>query len=181
MRRSILGLVLIASLLAVGVGFSAVSASASEEQGTTCATNTGLAKLSPGVSEEAAIQNVVVKGTLGECSGSTGPTGKYVVHLKTTTAVTCASLAGEGAVAEGNEVIKWGKGSGNSKGPLTASGSLASGFALSGSITKGPFTGGTVSGSVSGTPVFTGKGEPCTKKNRLKQIEVAGTTPFAIS
>lgn len=181
MRRSVVGLALTAMLLAATAGFSAVSASAAEEEGTTCASNTGVAKLSPGLSETPAIQNIVVKGTFGECSGSTGATAKYVAHLKTITAITCASLAAEGAVAEGKEIIKWGKGQGNSEGPLTASGNLGSGFTLSGSIASGPFTGGTVSGSVSGTPVFKGKGEPCTKKNRLKTIEVAGTTPFAIS
>jgi hypothetical protein len=93
---------IVVALAAVGCGgLAAASASATEGTGTTCSSDTGVAKLSPGIEEVAKVQNVSVKGTLSDCTGSTGETGKYVAHLKTTAGVTCASLASEGAVAQG--------------------------------------------------------------------------------
>lgn len=180
MQRSVLRLILVA-LAAVGcAGLTAVSAGAAEETGTSCASNTGVAKLSPGIEEVGKVQNISVKGTLSGCSGSTGESAKYVAHLKTSTAVTCASLAAEGAVAQGTVVIKWGHGQGNSQGTLTVTGG-PSAFTLSGTVTSGPFEGLAISSTLSGTSVFKGKGEPCTKKNKLKQIDVAGASPFTIA
>ncbi len=181
MHRVISKLTLVVLGAMVAAGFAAIPANAVEVEGTTCSSNTGLAKLSPGIGETAKVQNITVKGTLGECSGSAGASAKYVVHLKTTTAVTCSSVSSEGAVATGTAILKWGHGHGNSLGALTVSGSPGAGFSLSGSVTEGPFAGSSMSSTVSGTPVFTGTGEPCSKKNRLKEIEVTGTSPFVVS
>jgi hypothetical protein len=181
MQRFVLKLILVA-LAAMGcAGLAAVSAGAAEETGTTCSSDSGVAKLSPGIEEVAKTQNITVKGTLSGCTGSTGTSAKYVAHLKTTAAVTCASFNGEGATSEGTVILKWGHGKGNSLGTLTVTGSLGSGFALTGAVTSGPFEGLGISSTVSGTSVFTGKGEPCTKKNKLKRIDVAGTSPFTIA
>jgi hypothetical protein len=181
MQRNVLKLILVA-LAALGcAGLAAGAAGAAEETGTTCSSNGGSATLSPGIEEVAKVQNVSVKGTVSGCTGSAGTSANYVAHLHTTAPVTCASLAAEGATAAGTIILKWGHGSGNSKGTLTVSGSPASGFALGGEITQGPYAGLHISGTVSGTPVFKGKGEPCTKKNKLKTLEVAGTSPFTIA
>ncbi len=161
-------------------GFAATSASAVEETGATCATSSAVATLSPGVEEATGkVQNITIKGTAGECTGSAGTSTKYVVHVQTAAPVTCATLSGEGILAEGSGVFKWGHGHGNSEGPFTLSGTPSS-LSLSGKFEKGPYEGLTASDTFVGTPVFKGKGETCTKKNKLKKIELAGT-PLAIS
>jgi hypothetical protein len=168
------------ALVALGAVASA-PAGAEEVTGTTCASNSGLATLSPGLGEVAQAQNISVKGTLGGCTGSTGASAKYVAHLKTEEPITCASVSDEVQTAAGSIVIKWGKGHGNSLGTLVLSGSVAGGFSLSGSLTSGPFAGGSISSTITGSPHFSGTGAPCSKKNRLKTIAVEGASAFAIS
>ncbi|HEX7609116.1 MAG TPA: hypothetical protein VF380_00460 [Solirubrobacteraceae bacterium] len=180
MRRHLLQLLTLAAATAAIAALAAVPALAAET-GTTCSTNAGVAKFSPGIGESAKVQNISVKGKLGGCTGSTGTSASYVVHLKTAHPVTCASLSAEGAVAEGTAILKWGKGQGNSLGTITVSGNPTSGFSLSGTINEGPFSGLHMSSTLTGTPVFTGTGAPCSKKNPLKTIEVSGSSPFAIS
>lgn len=181
MKRYVLKLTLVALTALVCAGLAAGSAGAAEETGTTCSSNAGSATLSPGLEEEVAkVQNATVKGTLSGCTGTAGSSAKYVAHLKTTTALTCASF-NEGATAEGTAVLKWGHGHGNSQATLTVTGSPGSGFALTGEVTQGTYAGLHISSTVSATPVFKGKGEPCTKKNKLKKLEVTGTSPFTIA
>ncbi len=74
-------------------------------------------------------------------------------------------------------MLKWGHGQGNSQAVITATGGLEA-FALSGQVTQGPYAGLDISESLSGTPTFSGKGEPCTKKDKLKKIDLTGATPF---
>jgi hypothetical protein len=180
-QKLVLKLILVA-LAAIGcAGFAAVSAGAAEETGTTCSSDSGVATLSPGIEEVAKVQNITIKGTLSGCTGSTGASATYVAHLKTTAGVTCASLDAGGATSEGTVILKWGHGHGNSQGTLVVTGSPSSGFTLSGTVTSGPFEGLSMSSTLSGTSVFKGKGEPCTKKNKLKRIDVTGTTPFTIA
>jgi hypothetical protein len=52
---------------------------------------------------------------------------------------------------------------------------------LSGTVTSGPYEGLGISSTLSGSAVFKGKGEACTKKNKLKEIDVTGATPFTIA
>jgi hypothetical protein len=179
MRSFALKLALLGVSAAVVVGVAATSASAVEETGATCATSSAVATLSPGVEEATGkVQNITIKGTAGECSGSAGTSTKYVVHVKTAAPVTCATLSGEGIAATGSGVFKWGHGHGNSQGPFTLSGTPSS-LSLSGTFEKGPYEGLSASDTFTGTPVFKG-GEPCTKKNKLKKIELAGA-PLVIS
>jgi hypothetical protein len=181
MKRSVAkgSAVLVAAVAAAG--FSAAAASAVEEpSGATCSSNVAVATLSPGIEATAKVQNVTVKGTVSGCTGSAGSSAKYVAHLKTTVAVSCATFDAEGAAAEGTVAIKWGHGHGNSQAALTATGGPET-FALSGQVTQGPYAGLDISQSLSGTPMFSGKGEPCTKKNKLKKIDLTGTTPFSIA
>jgi hypothetical protein len=170
----------LAAAAALGaLALTAMPASAAE--GTSCATDSGTAKVSPGLTGVAKVQKITIKGALGECTGSTGSTAKYVVHLTTSAPVTCLSLETAGGAAEGTAVIKWGKGHGNSLGTLSISGSPTSGLALAASLTAGPFAGLGVSTTITGEPVFTGTGFPCTMQNPLKQLKLTGTSPFVIS
>jgi hypothetical protein len=173
---------LLAALVALSCsGLATGSAAAVEETGTTCPSNTGTGILSPGLEElNAKLQNISVKGTLSGCTGSAGSSARYVAHLKTTTALTCATF-NEGATAQGTAVLKWGHGSGSSKANIEVTGSPGSGFALTGEVTSGPYAGQSISSTVSAMPVFKGKGEPCTKKNKLKALEVTGTSPLTIA
>jgi hypothetical protein len=168
----------IAAVLVASIGAtSALTASASAAEGTTCSANSGSVTLSPGLTNESAkIQNIVVKGVLSGCTGSVTE-AKYVAHLKTTNPVTCTSLLAPGETATGTVVVKWKpKGQGNSNGSLTLTGA-----AIGGTVESGPFAGMGISGSLESlTPVFTGKGEPCTKKNRLKKATFVGS-PLTIA
>jgi hypothetical protein len=159
----------------------AAPGAAAAEPGATCASNNGVATLSPGISETAQVQNITLKGTLGECTGEAGSSAKYVIHVKSSTPVTCVSLAAGGLASEGTAILKWGHGKGNSLGTVSVSGSPTSGFSLTGSIAEGPYAGLHIAETMSGTSVFSGKGEACTKKNKLKRITVSGTTPTTIS
>jgi hypothetical protein len=74
-----------------------------------------------------------------------------VAHLKTAEPVTCATLAGASA-ANGTIVLKWTpKGEGNSMGSFTMDLTEVPGAPISGSLESGPFSGETISGSVSQT------------------------------
>jgi hypothetical protein len=144
MRKTIMSMAVVA--IAV-MGAAASSASAAP---TTTCENSGTIKLSPGLTATPQIQNVTVKGILSNCTGeeSAVTNGKYIAHLKTTEAVSCAALS-SAAADEGKIVLKaTPKGEGNSQGsfsmpvselPTTIGGLLEEG---------GTFSGQTVSGSV---------------------------------
>jgi hypothetical protein len=141
-------LILSSALLAL-VALGATSASASAATTETCE-NAASVKLSPGLTNTPTVQNISIKGTLGNCTGeeATATSGKYVAHLKTSEPVTCATLAGPGAPATGTIVIKWTpKNHGNSMGSfsmaLTEQPSV-----IGGSIESGPFAESTLSGTV---------------------------------
>ncbi len=132
---------LMASIAMMGVSAAPASATLSEE-GTICTGNSGTIKLSPGLEGEAHVQNITIKGELTGCAGSmASKEAKYVAHLKTTNAVSCAALGSAGEAATGTIVIKWAapKGQGNSHGtislPLTESGVSMTGKLAS----SGPF------------------------------------------
>jgi hypothetical protein len=181
MRSFVSKLALLGAAAALLAVIAAPSASAVEETGTTCAAGAGVATLSPGVEEaNAKVQNITVKGSVSECSGSAGASAKYVLHFKSAAPVTCATLNGEGLTADGSGIFKWGHGHGNSAGAFSLAGTSSS-LSLSGLIESGPYAGMSAAGTFAGTPVFKGKGEPCTKKNKLKKIELTGSSPFAIS
>lgn len=158
MRTKVLRFSVVVAVMAplVMMGVSAAPAAA-EEEGTTCSGNTAEVMLSPGLTETAKVQNISLKGTLSGCVGGGVTGGKYVAHMKTESAVTCAALKGAGEpVTETSIVIKWSpKGHGNSHGtfsmPLTETGSVSLGGTLAGG---GPFEGKSFSGTVSQT--FTG-------------------------
>lgn len=147
MRVRLGGVAAVAGLVCAIAMVSTASASAAS---TTCNTNSGTIKLSPGLSESPHVQNVTIKGALSECSGEEVTGATYVAHLKTTEAVTCSALTGAGAAEEeGTIVVKWSpKGQGNSKGsfsmPLTEAP-----VAIGGALESGPFSGDSLAGTVS--------------------------------
>lgn len=149
MRRLVLSAIVAAFTV---MGVAATSASAAS---TTTCENSGTIKLSPGLSTTPQVQNVILKGTLANCTGeeSAVTSGKYVAHLKTAEAVTCSALTGAGA-AEGTIVLKWTpKGEGNSMGSFSMAVTELP-TSISGLIEEGPFTGESISGTV--TQAYTG-------------------------
>ena len=96
--------------LAVVVGAMAALAlagTASASAASTSCNAGGMIKLSPGLTSEPQVQNVMVKGTLAGCESneSNVKTGKFVAHFKTEGAIGCEALTdgGVGAAAEANK------------------------------------------------------------------------------
>lgn len=143
MRRLTLTLAALVVLALAGTTASAGAAT------TESCENNATVKLSPGLSNTAQVQNISIKGTLSNCTGEEAPftSGKYLAHLKTTEAVTCATL-GSSSATTGTIVIKWTpKGSGNSNGSFSmALTELPT--TLSGLVESGPFAEAEIGGAV---------------------------------
>src|SRR3954451_8908212 len=137
------------------VGAFALAATASASAATaTCTGATGKIKLSPGLTETAAVQNIQVKGELTGCTGEGAQESyKFQVHAKTAEAVTCAALAGALSGEESTILIK-SKGEGNSSGSVSFQLIEGAGSFSSGTLSGGPFNEGTASGSL--TQEYTG-------------------------
>lgn len=166
-RASVLA-ALLSPLLLMGVTVGTADAAGSA--GTICASNNGSIVLSPGLEVTAQVQNVVIKGTLSGCTGSTVTGATYVAHLKTTKAVDCATLT-SGSPETGTVVIKWGpKGQGNSHGTLTLPLTSSPDARMTGELGNGPFDGLGVFGPVSQT--FTGTcGVPPQGAKKAKKVK----------
>jgi hypothetical protein len=172
-RRKLAAAVALVGLLSATTLLGASAASASIE-GTSCSGNGGMIKLSPGLSETPTVQSISIKGTLSGCTNSVFA-GRYVAQLKTTNAVTCAALAGGGEVATGKIVLKWSpKRHGNSIGFFGIGLTETPESAISGGIERGPFEGGTISGSM--TQKYSGT---CGGKKKVKKGTFSGT--FTVS
>jgi hypothetical protein len=110
-----------------------------------CEKNTGTIKLSPGLSETPHVQNITIKGKLGECDGSAGvESATYVDHLKTTEEVTCSvlqSLSSEPTTEPVSLSFKWVPHElGASHGTLVVPITEASTLGLTGTLEGGPFS-----------------------------------------
>lgn len=140
--------------------FAATAASASAATAT-CTGATGKIKLSPGLTETAAIQNIQVKGELTGCTGE-GAQESYTfqVHAKTAEAVTCAALTGGALSGEGSTLKIKATGEGNSSGSASFQLIEGPGTLTSGTLSGGPFEGGSATGSL--TQEYTG-GATCGK------------------
>jgi hypothetical protein len=179
MRKMYIRLSLVAGLM-VPVGMMGVFAGpASAAGGTTCSGNSGSATFSPGLTTgPARVQNIVVRGSLTGCTGSTVTGGKYVARLKTSKAVTCGTLITPGETAKGTVVATWApKGQMNSQGSLTLTVTEGPGASLTGTVNEGLFSGLSIAGTLTSfTPVFTGEGAPCSKTNPLKKAKFTGSS-----
>src|SRR5487761_2534171 len=130
----------VAALAAPLVTMGVAAAPASASGGTICSGNSGTIKLSPGLENTAQVQNIVIKGTLSGCSGEAATGAKYVAHLKTVNAASCATLLGAGAPAAGTIIVKWSpKGQGTSHGTISMPLATAPDVTMSGKLESGPF------------------------------------------
>ncbi|HSZ15049.1 MAG TPA: hypothetical protein VK790_13520 [Solirubrobacteraceae bacterium] len=154
----------------VTIGAAAASPAAAAETGTICTGNSGSIKVSPGLEATAQVQNIVIKGSFSGCTGGTVSSAPYVAHLKTSEPVDCAMLSASNP-ATGTIVIKWNpKGQGNSDGTLSLPLTTAPGARMTGQISKGPFAGLGIFGTV--TQAFAAAcGEPSAGGKRAKKVK----------
>jgi hypothetical protein len=154
----------------------AATSSASASPSATCTGANGKIKLSPGLTEKAAVQNITVKGELTGCSGEEAqPTYRYQIHAKTAEAVTCSALT-SGALSGAESTIKIKTTEGNSSGEVSFELIEGAGAFSSGPLAGGPFNGGAASGSLTqsyvggatcGVPTeHHGKPKPAKKVNK---------------
>jgi hypothetical protein len=176
-------------VVAALVGACCLAASASASAATaTCTGATGKIKLSPGLSESAAVQNIQVKGEFTGCTGTEAKESyKFQIHAKTAEAVTCSALtSGALSGAESTILIK-APGEGNSSGSVSLSLVEGAGAFSSGPLAGGAFNEGTASGSLTqsytggagcGKPVITekhGKTHEKAAKKVSKGVVTAGS------
>jgi hypothetical protein len=177
MRRMLARLTTVAALI-FPIGSIGVLAAPASAAATACSGNSGSVTFSPGLTTgPAKVQNVMIHGSLSGCTGSSVTSATYVAKLKSSKAATCSTLSTAGETATGSVVIKWSpKGQGNSNGTLTLTETGGTGASFGGPIGSGLFAGLSVSGSAEAfTPIFTGTGEPCSKKNPLKKAMFTGS------
>jgi hypothetical protein len=180
MRTMFMRLSVVVALLSplATLGVSAGPADAAAGMGTICSGNSGSIKLSPGLEVAPQVQNIVIKGSLSGCTGSTVTSATYVAHLKTTSPVDCATLTSGGS-ATGTVVIKWSpKGQGSSHGTLSLPLTSALEAHMTGELANGPFEGLGLYGTVS--QVFSGTcGEPAVGAKKAKKVKNATFTGSA--
>lgn len=152
-------------VLAAIVGAFCLAATASASAATaTCTGATGKIKLSPGLTETAAVQNVQIKGELTGCTGEGAQESyKFQIHAKTAEAVTCSALT-TGALTGEESTILVKTGEGNSGGSVATSVIEGESPFTSGALEGGPFTSaiGTLTqsytnGAGCGKPIITEK------------------------
>jgi hypothetical protein len=149
-------------VVAALVGACCLAATASASAATaTCTGATGKIKLSPGLTETAAVQNIQVKGELTGCTGEGAKESyKFQIHAKTAEAVTCSALTSGALSGEGSTILIKAPGEGNSSGSVSFQLIEGAGAFSSGTLSGGPFNEGTASGSL--TQSYTG-GAACGK------------------
>jgi hypothetical protein len=143
---------------------------------TTKCTAEGSVKLSPGLSETPAVQQIQIAGKLSNCAGeeTTYTAAGFRIHEKTEQRVTCAALKSGAVSAAGTIQITW---TPRPKKGHTSLGSAALSLvegtaALSGSIAHWAFGEGELQGSLAET--YAG-GESCGTGKKVKKGTVAGT------
>ncbi len=154
--------------------------------GPRCNVNAAAVKLSPGLTNTAAVQTMKITGSLTGCQGEPFTAASYKATLKTAGAVTCAVLAGGGEPATGSVKFKWtpktkpASAAGTLSMPLTAA---STAVFESSEVTIGPafeFSGEVATGAHSPLP-FTGTattryigGARCGQKGvKVKEGEIA--------
>ena len=148
-----------------------------------CAGNSGTVTLKPGLTNSAAVQTMTVKGTLTGCSGEAFTSAKYTAKLTTKAAVGCSVLQNPEA-ARGTVTFTWtpvttpktSKGSFNL--PLTE----VAGALLTSTLTKGPFT--PLTGTGTASEKYTGAalcGVPQGSKGIVKPVTKGTFSGSAVS
>ena len=141
-----------------------------------CTTSSGTIKLSPGLTNTAAVQTLKIKGTVSGCTGEPFTAAAYSATLKTAAAVSCSVLKGAGETTTGSSSYKWTPKTKPSKaaGTLTMLLTETPAVALSGTVATGPHSPLALSGKVSET--FTGGatcGTKAVKKGAITATDVA--------
>ena len=120
----------------------------------TCTGNTGTVKLSPGLTNTAAVQTMKVKGTLTGCAGTPFTEATYTATLKTAAPVSCSVLGTAGEAAAGAAKYKWTPKAKASTGTLSMLLTETPDIAFSGEVTTGSYAPLTLAGFA--TESFTG-------------------------
>jgi hypothetical protein len=172
MRKGVLRLSVVAVLMAplAMMGLSTASASAA----VTCSANKGSIKLSPGLTNTPKVQNIAIKGALSGCTRATVTGGEYTAHLKTVNAASCSALTSPGEGTTGTIDIKW-SGAPNSMGSFTMPLTEVPWVSIGGTLTSGPFTGQSITGTVSET--YTG-GPACGAGHGKKKAKAVNKGTF---
>jgi hypothetical protein len=151
--------------------------------GETCQQNQGTIKLSPGLSEKPAVQDMLLKGQLKACDGPFGfESATYVDHLKTTEPVTCSVLSSasvEPITTAVSLAMKWAPAeSGTSKGSLIVPLSEVPLTSVTGTFTGGPFGSPATVSAGAVTESFRG-GSTCGQTVRKKKAKAVKKGTFA--
>jgi hypothetical protein len=146
-----------------------------------CTTNTGTIKLSPGLTDTAAVQTVKIKGTLTGCTGEPFTGVSYKATLKTAHPVSCSVLSEAGEAASGSAKFKWTPKAkpASATGPLSLVLSEEPSVAFSGETTAGAFSPLTLAGAVSETYEGAAKCGVAAGKKKVKALKkgtFTGTT-----
>ncbi len=131
-----------------------------------CTLNSASVKLSPGLTNTAAIQTVKIKGTLSGCLNEPFTEVKYKATLTSAVPLSCATLTGAGSPASGAAKLQWVPKTkpSTSAGTLTMLLTETPAAAFSGSVASGPnaslsFSGSAavsfVGGATCGVPIGT--------------------------
>jgi hypothetical protein len=150
---------------------------------TTCSHNAGKATYSPGLTDTPTVQTVKLKGSLSGCSGAAYTSATYTAVLRTTGPIACSALTSSpGEPANGTLNVKWrpkGKAS-NSTGAINIDVTSVPNAPIGGTLSTGPFSPSTLSGSMSET--FAGA-ETCgvTKKGKVKPVKKATFTGSSLT
>jgi YVTN family beta-propeller protein len=114
----------------------------------TCTGNTGTVKLSPGLTDTAAVQTMKIKGTLTGCAGTPFTGATYTATLQTAGPVSCSVLTGAGEAATGPAKYKWTPKAKTSTGTLSMPLTEAPDVTFAPEVTSGPYAPLTLTGFV---------------------------------
>ena len=148
-----------------------------------CSHNQGKAAYSPGLTDTPAVQMVKLKGNLSGCSGSNYTSATYTATLRTNGPIACNAMTGNpGEPASGALSVKWrpkGKAT-SSTGTITINATSVPNAAIAGTLSTGPFSPATLSGSMSET--FAGA-DSCgvVIKGKLKPVKRATFTGSSVT
>ncbi len=149
----------------------------------TCSHNAGKATYGPGLTDTPTVQTIKLKGSLSGCSGAAYTAATYTAALRTNGPIACSTLTSDpGEPANGTISIKWrpkGKAS-SSTGTIAIDVTSVPNATVGGTLSTGPFSPATLSGSMSET---FGGAEACgvAKKGKTKPVKKATFTGSSVT
>ena len=142
----------------------------------TCTGNSGTVKLSPGLTDTAAVQTMKIKGTLTGCAGTPFTGAKYTATLTTAGPVSCSVLSTAGEPATGAAKYVWTPKTKASKGTLSTLLTETPDIAFSSEVTTGSYAPLTLTGFA--TESYTG-GPTCGEKVTFKPVKAVKNGTFS--